>query len=54
MACQNFKCEYETDKNECTHQNHFTTNCLETKCEGHSCCCMCVSDCDYSRIRNKK
>lgn len=49
MACDKFTCVYDNKEHECEHKNNFTTYCLGMRCEGHSLCCMCKTDCENNK-----
>lgn len=49
--CKEFDCEFKKDDNKCSHQNNFTTYCLDSRCEAYACCCMCKKFCENSQVK---
>lgn len=49
--CKEFDCEFKGSDNKCNHKNHFTIDCLGSKCEAYACCCMCKKVCENSQIK---
>lgn len=43
--CKEFVCEYKDVDGKCKHHGNFTTYCLDTRCEGYMCCCLCEKNC---------